>query len=259
MDVSKDICLYNQGAYSYMPLIWGGFPIRVEEKGCYFNGNPYCEYHLSWSSKNNIRIFLSRFFSFRSVLNDTIKEMERDKLIIEHKFEEVNRLNIDLNNRVKQLQAIQETGKAILSVLNLDDLLTVIMNTLSSVCNIQRALILIVNEQKSVLEYLHATGFDGELPESVSRYKVPLNRVNNMLVRVLNSGKSEYIPDVENSSLRKENIVLSYGKSRSVYVVPLITRAKVIGVIATDSLEVDGVPEETREILEIFSPRSLSL
>jgi signal transduction histidine kinase len=76
-----------------------------------------------------------------------------------------------------------------------------------------------------------------------------------MLVRVLNTGKSEYIPDVENSNLRKENIVLSYGKSRSVYVVPLITRAKVIGVIATDSLEVDGVPRETRETLEVFSPQ----
>jgi nitrogen-specific signal transduction histidine kinase len=255
MDVSKDICLYNQGAYSYMPVIWGGFPIRVVEKGCYFSGNPYCEYHLSWSSKNNIRIFLSRFFSFRSVLNDTIKEMEKDKLIIEHKFEEVNRLNIDLNNRVKQLQAIQETGKAILSVLNLDDLLTVIMNTLSSVCNIQRALILLMNEQKGVLEYLHATGFEGELPETISRYRVPLDRVNNMLVRVLNSGRSEYVPDVENSNLRKENIVLSYGKSRSVNVVPLITGEKVIGVIATDSLEVDGVPGETRDALEIFAPQ----
>lgn len=255
MDVSKDICLYNQGAYSYMPVIWGGFPISVEEKGCYFNGNPYCEYYLSWSSKNNIRIFLSRFFSSRSVLNDTIKEMERDKLIIEHKFEEVNRLNIDLNNRVKQLQAVQETGKAILSVLNLDDLLTVIMNTLSSVCNIQRALILLVNEQKGVLEYLHATGFEGELPEIIKRYRVPLSRVNNMLVRVLNSGRSEYVPDVEKSHLRKENIVLSYGKSRSVNVVPLITGAKVIGVIATDSLEVDGVPGETRDALEIFAPQ----
>ncbi len=255
MEVSKDICLYNQGSYSYIPLIWGGSPISLEEKRCFFNGDPYCEYHLKWSSQNNVKIFFSRFFSSKSVLNETIKEMERDKQVIEQKFEEVNTLNVDLNNKIKQLQAIQETGKAILSVLNLDDLLTVIMNTLSNVCRIRRALILLVNGQQGCLEYLHATGFDGEIPDEIMKYQIPLHRVNNMLVRVTNSGKAEYIPDVNNSSLRKENIVLSYGKSRAVHVVPLITRAKVIGVIATDSLEVDGVPIETRRTLEIFSPQ----
>ena len=255
MAVSKDICLYNQGSYSYIPVIWGGSPISLEEKRCFFSGDPYCEYHLKWSSRSNIRNIFSSFFSSKSVLNDTIKEMEIDKLVIERKFEEVSQLNIDLNNKIKQLQAIQDTGKAILSVLNLDDLLTVIMNTLSNVCRIQRALILLVNEQEGCLEYLHATGFDGEIPDAIRKYRIPLHRVNNILVRVTSTGKSEYIPDVENSSLRKENIVLSYGKSRSVHVVPLITRAKVIGIIATDSLEVDGVSKETRRTLEIFSPQ----
>lgn len=255
MEVSKDICLYNQGSYSYLPVTWGGSPVSLEEKSCYFNGDPYCEYHMKWPSQNNLRGFLSRYFSFKSVLNETIKEMEHDKKVIERKFEEVNSLNIDLNNKIKQLQAIQETGKAILSVLNLDELLTVIMNTLSNVCKIQRALILLVNEKKECLEYLHGTGFEGEIPDDIVEYKIPLHRVNNMLVRVTSTGKAEYIPDVDVSNLRKENIVLSYGKSRSVYVVPLITRSKVIGVIATDSLEIDGVPEETRVTLDIFSPQ----
>ena len=255
MDVSKDICLYNQGSYSYLPVTWGGAPVSLEEKSCYFDGKPYCEYHMKWPSRNNLRGFFSRYFSFKSVLNETIREMELDKKVIERKFEEVNALNIDLNNKIKQLQAIQETGKAILSVLNLDKLLTVIMNTLSNVCKIQRALILLVNDKKECLEYLHVTGFDGEIPDDIVKYKIPLHRVNNMLVRVTNTGKSEYISDVDLSNLRKENIVLSYGKSRSVYVVPLITRSKVIGVIATDSLEIDGVPEETRVTLDIFSPQ----
>jgi signal transduction histidine kinase len=38
-------------------------------------------------------------------------------------------------------------------------------------------------------------------------------------------------------------------------VVPLITRSKVIGVIATDAVDVDGVSKETRETLEIFAPQ----
>ena len=49
--------------------------------------------------------------------------------------------------------------------------------------------------------------------------------------------------------------MLIYGNPTSVYVVPLITRSKVIGVIATDAVEGVGVPEETRETLEIFAPQ----
>ena len=49
--------------------------------------------------------------------------------------------------------------------------------------------------------------------------------------------------------------MLAYGKPMSVYVVPLITRSKVIGVIATDAVDDQGVPRETRETLDIFSPQ----
>ena len=255
MHVTKDICLYNQGSYTYMPRIWGGKPLHLEEKCCYFEGAPYCEYHLKWTTKNILNEIFSRFFTSKSVLAETIKEMEADKKVIEQKYEEVNSLNVELNQKIKQLQAIQETGKAILSVLDLGKLLTVIMNTLSNVCSIDRAIIMLVNEKKEYLENFYATGFSGEIPKEVENYKVPLHRVNNILVRVTNTGKSEYIPDVKNSSLRKENIVLEFGKPSAVYVVPLITRSKVIGVIATDAVDGVGVPKETRDTLEVFAPQ----
>ena len=151
--------------------------------------------------------------------------------------------------------AIQETGKAILSVLNLEQLLTVIMNILSNVCRINRAIIMLVNENERLLEYFHGTGFDGEFPEALKNYKVSLDRLSNILVRVANTGQSEYVPEVESSNLRKKNIMLTLSKPTSAYVVPLITRSKVIGVIATDAVDGKGVPKETRETLEIFAPQ----
>jgi signal transduction histidine kinase len=255
MNSSKDICLYNQGVYVHMPRVWGGKPLKLEEMCCYFNGAPYCEYHLKWTARNRLHEVFSRFFTTRSVLTETINEMEADKKIIEQKYEEVNRLNVELNQRVKQLQAVQETGKAILSVLDLEKLLTVIMNRLSNICSIDRAIIMLVNEKEECLEYLYATGFKGDVPDEILEYKVPLNRLNNILARVANTGKSEYVSDVEDSSLRKGNIILTYGKPKSVYVVPLITKSKVTGVIATDAVDNSGVPKETRDTLEIFSPQ----
>jgi len=255
MDVSRDMCLFNQGAYTFMPLIWGGTPFTLREECCYFKGAPYCEYHLRWLAKNRLHELYSRLFTSKSVLMETIKEMEADKKIIEQKYGEVNRLNAELSQKIKQLTAIQETGKAILSVLDLEQLLDVIINLLFNVCHINRAIIMLVNEKERYLEYIHSVGFEGGTPEAVKQYRVPLNRLSNILVRVTNTGRSEYISDVETSSLKRDNIILAYGKPNSVYVVPLITRSKVIGVIATDAADGKGISKETRETLEIFAPQ----
>ncbi len=255
MGVSKDLCLMNQGTYTFLPLIWGGKPLDLKEKCCFFNDAPYCEYHLKWPFRNRLYEISSRFYTSKSLLMDTITEMEEDKKLIEEKYEEVNRLNLELNYKIKQLLAIHETGKAILSVLNLEQLLTVIMKILSNVCQIHRAIIMLVNENGAVLEYIHGTGFEGKVPEAVTNYKVSLDRLSNILARVTNTGRSEYVPEVKNSSLRKENIMLTLSKPTSAYVVPLITRSKVIGVIATDAVDGKGVPKETRETLEVFAPQ----
>lgn len=255
MVLSKDLCLYNQGNYAFLPTIWSGWPGKLEETCCYFEGNPYCEYHIKWQFQNRVIEFLSRFFTSRSMLKDIVAEQEKDKGIIEKKYEEVNRLNIELNHKIKQLLAIQETGKAILSLLNLNKLLTSIMDILSTVCKINRALIMLVNDEEECLEYVHGVGFDGEVPDEVKNYRVPLRRVSNILARVTSTGQSEYIPDVRSSRLRKDNIILASGKPTSVYIVPLITRSKVIGVIATDASDGKSVPKQTRETLDIFAPQ----
>jgi signal transduction histidine kinase len=255
MGISKDLCLYNQGNYIFMPLTWGSTPLKLEEVCCAFEGGEYCEYHLRWPARNRFYEVFSRFYTSSSVIKETIKEMEADKKIIEHKYEEVNHLNQELRRKINQLTAIQETGKAILSVLDLDQLLSVIMNLLLSVCQISRAIIMLVNEEKQCLEYIHGVGFEKEAFEAIRNYRVPLHRVSNMLVRVTNTGRAEYIPEIEGSSLKKDNILLRQGKPVSAFVVPLITRSKVIGVMATDGVEGKGVPQDTREILEIFAPQ----
>ena len=255
MGVSKHLCLMNQGAYTFLPLIWGGRPLELQEACCQFGGSCYCEFRLSWPAKKRVGTIFRNFFTSKSVLMETVAEMESDKKIIESKYEEVNRLNLELRQKIKQLEAIQETGKAILSVLDLEQLLTVIMNLLSNVCRINRAIVMLVNKKTGRLEYLYGVGFDAHAHPVIKEYSVPLHRVSNLLVRVANTGLAEYVPEVQTSSLRKDNILLAEGKPSSVFVVPMITRSRVIGVIATDSVDGKGVPEETRETLKIFAPQ----
>ena len=101
MKASKDICLYNQGAYTSLPLIWGGSPATLKEKCCYFNDAPYCEYHIKWPITNRFHEIFSRFFTSKSVLMDTIKEMEKDKKIIEEKTEK-------LKNEIEERKQAEE-------------------------------------------------------------------------------------------------------------------------------------------------------
>ncbi|KAF5429289.1 Signal transduction histidine kinase, partial [Candidatus Methanophagaceae archaeon] len=254
-NASKDICLYNQGILSFIPLTWGTAPLTLIEKCCYFEGAPYCEYHTQWPYKSWFYGILSRFFATRSILLETIKETEKAKETIEQKYDEVNRLNAELNCKIKQLLAIQDTGKAILSILDLKQLLTLIMNILSNVCEIHRAIIMLVNDEKGCLQYMHGMGFDSEVPKEIRNYTVAMDRLSNIMARVVSTGQSEYIPDIKNSTLRKENIVLKSANPTSAFVVPLITRSRVIGIIATDAVDGDGIPRETRETLEIFAPQ----
>ncbi|MCK4466801.1 MAG: GAF domain-containing protein, partial [Desulfobacterales bacterium] len=249
MKPSADLCLFNQGIYTFLPTIWSGRPFNLKEECCYFDGAPYCEYHIRWKLQNRVREYLSRFFMSRAMLKDIITEQEKDKEIIEKKYDEVNRLNAELNYKIKQLLAVQDTGKAIVSVLDLKQLLTLIMNILSNVCEINRAIIMLVNDNEGCLEYMYGVGFDDEVPQDIRNYTVPLDRLSNIMARVVSKGQSEYIPDINNSTLRKENIVLKRANPTSAFVVPLITRSRVIGIIATDAADGDGIPRETRETL----------
>lgn len=255
VNASKDICLYNQGILSFIPLTWGAAPLTLIEKCCYFEGASYCEYHPQWPRKKWFYNILSRFFATRSVLLETIKETEKAKEIIEEKYDEVNSLNVKLNYKMKQIVAIQDTGKAILSMLDLKQLLTLIMDILSNICQVNKAVIMLVNDEKRCLQYIHGMGFDGEVPKEIRNYTVALDRLSNIMARVVNTGQSEYIPDIKNSTLRKENIILKRANPTSAFVVPLITRSRVIGIVATDAVDGDGIPKETRETLEIFAPQ----
>ena len=255
MKPSKDLCLFNHGIYTFLPTIWSGRPFTFKEECCYFDGAPYCEYHIKWKLQNRISEYFSRFFTSRTMLEDIIVEQEKDKEIIEQKYDEVNRLNAELNYKIKQLLAVQDTGKAIVSVLDLKQLLTLIMNILSNICQINRAIIMLVNDEKGCLQYMYGVGFDDEVPQEIRNYTVPLDRLSNIMARVVSKGQSEYIPDIKSSTMRKENIVLKRANPTSAFVVPLITRSKVIGIIATDAVDGDGIPRETRETLEIFAPQ----
>jgi len=65
-------------------------------------------------------------------------------------------------------------------------------------------------------------------------YRVPLHRASNILVRTFNSGKPILVEDTAAHGLNQKNPLLQAFAPTSFLVVPLISRGKVIGVMAAD-------------------------
>ncbi|MBN2060229.1 MAG: ATP-binding protein [Deltaproteobacteria bacterium] len=180
--------------------------------------------------------------------------MENEKKIIEKQYEEVNKLNEELHQTIKYLLAVQDMAKAILSVLNLEDLLPTIMNILSDFCKTSRTIIMLKNENEDCLEYAYGIGFSEGIPEQIKKYRVSLKDLSNVLVRVASTGDPEHIADIQASFTGRDRNMFHFGNGSSLYLVPLITRLRVIGILIT-SIDEMNMPEDISKTLRIFAPQ----
>ncbi len=103
-----DFCKFNRGIYSGIPTIWNLPPAILEETHCFFEGAPYCEYHIKWIRKFSLKETLLNFLVPWRALKYTIEELERDKDLLRRKFEEVHRLNLQLQEKIDELLVLQE-------------------------------------------------------------------------------------------------------------------------------------------------------
>jgi len=255
MHVTRDNCIYNQGIFTYMPQIWKGPKISLQETCCFFEGADYCEYILRWAEKSRFFAFFDRLFAHSYSHGEIISELEINRKQIEQKYAEARCLNTALNKKIAQLEAIHETGKAILSILDLDELLTVIMRLLSSSCKINHAIILLTNRSNRTLEYFHGTGFSPGPPSQIKAYRISLDKSDHCLATVAKTGKARYLPDATTTGRQGDELIAALNFPASLYATPLVTGTRVIGIIITDSFKSGGISRETRATLDIFAPQ----
>lgn len=102
MKTSKHLCQYNKAVYVHLPIIWEGSRLTLNETCCQFQGAPYCEYHLKWPLRNRLQEILSRFYTSKHVLMDTITKIEKDREIIDRKNEELKAINQELHRKIEE-------------------------------------------------------------------------------------------------------------------------------------------------------------
>lgn len=233
---TKDICLYNIGIYEAIPTIWGLPLATIREHKCFFDGDDCCEFTVEWEKKSFFALIFGVFSRRREVLKDTLAELEREKELMVRKYIEINNLNAELKKRIERLTSLDACAHATASILDTDKLLDVVMSLVINVMQFDRALIMLVDEEKHALVPVKMAGAPDEEIPSLRSYAISLDRKSNILARVVDSGIAQVVTDVDNSFLRKGNLILKTFNPKSFVAVPLVTRNRVIGVMAAERI-----------------------
>ncbi len=244
LPLTRDFCLINKGIYQAMFTIWDLPPAKIEERVCFFEGGPYCEYEMWWEKKSLWKLFFQRASVKREVLQALMEEMEHDKNLIRKKYEEVTKLNLELEKKVAYLMSLQDASQAVVSILDKQSLIQTIMNLLTTVIGFKRAILFLVDGKRKKLRFAQVSGVMDDSLQSLEGYEIPLDRMSNILARVAATGRPTFLKDVRRSGLRKENIIIHTFQPKNFSAAPLIARNKVIGVLAGE------MPEGKAETIE---------
>ena len=232
---SKDMCSYNRGIYSAVPTMWGLRAARVSEERCAFQGDPHCEIVIDWGKNiGRFRGTFSHFLSRKSSLLNALEEIERDKLLLKEKFDELAKLNVELSQRVTVLKAINNATRALVSVSDTRQVLQQTMRPIVDVLGFDRAIIMLVDESREFLEYSYAVGESEEALGKMADYRIPLTREQNLMIRVLKKRRPVLIRDVRAAGLNPANRLLADFGPDSFIVCPLIAEDLVLGILAAD-------------------------
>ncbi len=234
---TRDICLHNIGVYEAIPTIWGLPMARITEHKCHFSGDDCCEFTIEWAKKSFFALVFGLLTRRREVYRDSLAELEREKELMVRKYLEISHLNTELKKRVERLTSLDACSKATASILDTDKLLDVVMSLVVNVMQFDRALIMLVDDEKRSLIPVKIAGDVSSHPSSMRSYAIPLDRKSNILARVVDSGIAQIVTDVDHSFLRKENLILKTFNPKSFVAVPLMTRNQVIGVMAAERIK----------------------
>lgn len=234
--LSKDLCKFNLGIYAAIPTIWKLPPATITEVFCQYEGDPYCQFNITFHyGRRWMRQFFASFGTKKSQLPSFLEQIENDKIELKRKYDEVNVLNIELADKIEKLKAINTASRLLVSQENTDEILQTTMNFIVNILQFDRAIIMLVDDERTYLEFKYAVGADpGEIEEHLNGYNIPLANEQNILSRVAMRGRPILVQNPTAAGLDPDNrILVNFGAS-SFVICPLLASEGIMGILATD-------------------------
>jgi GAF domain-containing protein len=152
------------------------------------------------------------------------------------------RYTVTLRRRLDEVTALQELARQVSSSYNLTDILNVVVLTLQDVYECRNAWIALVDETGNEVAIRAATGLTSEMIER-ARFRVGEHGVG----QVVETGQPLYVTDTHSDSAFR---VVDPGV-RSIMIVPLTVRGRVIGALGMDGGIPDAFTAEHERVLNI--------
>jgi signal transduction histidine kinase len=142
---------------------------------------------------------------------------------------ERNKLYHQLQEKVSELVALHEFGRRMTASLDLRETLNVIIDSVTRITGVDRALLYLLNDSRT---QLHAVIGRGDDPKLYKNLVVPIDQTS--LKFVIQKKKPLIVEDAQNDP-RVNKEIASRLKTKSFIAVPLMTKDGVIGVIGVDN------------------------
>jgi two-component system, cell cycle sensor histidine kinase and response regulator CckA len=227
-----DFCRFNQGIYSGIPTIWNLPPAQVVETRCFFQGDDYCEYHLKWHKKSFLRETWQRLLvPWSLLLRSTIKELEQDKELLKHKFNETHRLNLQLREKINQLECLQQTSAAAMTLLFMQDMVQFCLGLLIKFTKLDRGAIFLLDDQEQTLSLQEAVGFGPERVAQVRDWRISRFDPEQFIARVSLDGNPVVFAEGTPGEPRQADPGLDTLQFAAGLAAPLMVRQQIIGVL----------------------------
>ncbi|MBW2622457.1 MAG: HD domain-containing protein [Deltaproteobacteria bacterium] len=235
LELNRDFCLMNKGVYTAVPTIWGLPAGQIIETQCQFDGGECCEFHASWEGLTFSQRLKNLFPAKGRIVQETLSEMERDKRLLEEKYQEVESLNKRLQQRIDQLLSIQQASETILSELDFSTISGTILNLFVKEIGYSKGMLMLIDQDAQLLKLVDSVGASEEAKKIVGEYTVPLSRSEeNILAEVAVTGQPLIAEDTSSAIRNPDNIIFRQVKPQSIILLPLKAQGKVIGVLAAE-------------------------
>jgi adenylate cyclase len=158
----------------------------------------------------------------------------------------------DLGNNIKEMETLVNISKAITSVLDMDELLNMIMDSVIKVMNAERGFLMLKDDSTGDLIMKVARNMESEMKDQ------RLHTISSSITSKVASEKKPILTTDAKSDERfsQQASVMGFGL-RSLLCVPLMVKEKVLGIIYIDNRMLAGAfNEHSADLLMTFSSQA---
>ena len=218
------------------------------------------------------------------------KNLEEMASLITRAKDELEEKNIVITQKMNELKTLDRISRAMTSTMDLDRVLSIILDGVSKHLNFDRAIICLVNEKEGFIEGRQAMGV---AREHLSALRIPLEDEQNPIVKTVRDGRPYIIARVSEGGMRLEEPVSSQvrrlgspsgeteaevkvaspsekgntssqkatygqifagleGRANTLASVPLVAKERVNGILLVDNLH-SGRPIEEEELRSLVT------